>query len=340
MSRRGDRTTLVAALAALLLAAPAPSAADGPLRPGQGVTVRPAATEVREERFQTLIVERALQALGYRIAPPTLYDYQTMHLALGSGQADFAAVHWEPLHDGFFAQAGGASTLRRLGVLIDGAVQGYVVDKASFDAGVTNLADLRDPAIARRFDRDGDGKADLVGCPRGWGCNLVIEHHLDAYGLRATVAHDDRPHAQAIASVLEAEDAGRPLLFYTWTPYWVSGALPQGEATEWLETPFPTTPDGGSFRARHDGRMLGWPVSRLRIVANRAFLEANPAAAALFEVASIPIEDISAQNILMFEGARADSDIEAHAEAWIAANEPAFNAWLAAARTAAENASR
>ena len=47
--------------------------------------------------------------------------------------------------------------MSKVGSYIAGALQGYLVDMASFKAGVTNLGDLKDPAIAKRFDADGDG---------------------------------------------------------------------------------------------------------------------------------------------------------------------------------------
>jgi glycine betaine/proline transport system substrate-binding protein len=37
--------------------------------------------------------------------------------------------------------------------------------------------------VAALFDGDGDGKADLIGCNPGWGCEGAINHHLDAFGL-------------------------------------------------------------------------------------------------------------------------------------------------------------
>lgn len=37
--------------------------------PGEGVTVQPVQSTVAEETFQTLIVNRALEALGYDVQP-------------------------------------------------------------------------------------------------------------------------------------------------------------------------------------------------------------------------------------------------------------------------------
>ncbi len=35
---------------------------------------------------------------------------------------------------------------------------------------------------------------------------------------------------------------GDPILYYTWTPYWVSGVLVPGKDVVWLEVPFSSLP--------------------------------------------------------------------------------------------------
>ncbi len=73
-----------------------------------------------------------------------------------------------------------------------------------------------------------------------------------------------------------------------------------------------------------------------RIIANREFAEANPAAARLFEIMTLSANDISAQNLLMREGQDSEADIERHAEAWIAAHQDLWDLWLTEARAAAD----
>lgn len=64
-------------------------------------------------------------------------------------------------------------------------MQGYQIDKETAETyQITNLGQLKDPQIAKLFDSDDDGKVNLTGCNPGWGGELVIEHHLDVYGLR------------------------------------------------------------------------------------------------------------------------------------------------------------
>jgi len=81
---------------------------------------------------------------------------------------------------------------------------------------------------------------------------------------------------------------------------------------------------------------LGFVVSDIRIVANKKFVEKNPAALKFFEVFSLPLADINEQNTLMNEGQKSEKDIENHVEAWIAKNKDKWNGWLAEARKAAK----
>jgi glycine betaine/proline transport system substrate-binding protein len=305
-------------------------------KPGDGVTVRPVMAPSLEERFQHEILFKALGELGYKVADPQEVEYQTIHIAVGTGDGDFTAVHWNKLHDAFYQESGGDKTMSKVGTYIEGALQGYLVDKASYEAGITNLGDLADPAKAKRFDSDGDGKADLAGCVPGWGCERVIEHQLTEFKLRETVAHNQGAYNAIIADSIARNQAGESILYYTWTPYWVSGVLVPGENVEWLGVPYTSLPDGKTGETTFKGKNLGFAVDSIRVVASNAFLDANPAAKKLFEVAKLNINDISAQNKKIQDGEDDEDDIARHADEWIKANKAEYDGWIKAARDAAK----
>ena len=226
--------------------------------------------------------------------------------------------------------------MSKVGVLIEGALQGYLVDKASFDAGVTDISMLKDPEVAKRFDTDGDGKADLVGCTPGWGCERVIEHHLTEYGLRDTVTHNQGAYQAIIGDAIARHANGEPIVYYTWTPYWVSGVLVPGKDVEWLSVPYTSLPEGGEgLNTTVDGKNVGFAVENVGVLARNDFLEANPAAAKLFAVATLDINDISAENALIANGENTEEAIDKHATDWIAAHQAEYDGWLAEARKAA-----
>lgn len=326
--------TLGAAFAALL-ASTAFTPAYANDKPGEGVTVRPMLPTQIEEFFQHRVLFRALEDLGYTVAEPNEAEYQTVHMAIGTGDADFTAVSWRSLHDAFYQEAGGDKVMSKVGTLIEGALQGYLVDKATYDFGVTDLSQLKDPEIAKKFDADGDGKADLAGCIPGWGCERVIEHELTEYGLRDTVTHNQGAYQAMIADAMARFQNGQPILYYTWTPYWVSGALVPGRDVEWLSVPYTSLPDGETGNTEFEGKNLGFAVDSIGVVARNDFLEANPAAKKLFEDAKIDINDVSAENKLITDGENTSADIDRHVDDWIKAHQAEYDKWLADARAAA-----
>jgi glycine betaine/proline transport system substrate-binding protein len=329
------RSQAIVLVAGLMIAA---AGAAAPL-PGEGVTVQPLKSSIAEETFQTLLVIKALERLGYSVEPIKEIEYATGHVAIGNGDATFLADHWDPLHIDFYLKAGGDEKLYREGVLSPGALQGYLIDKKTADEhGITNVGQFKDPAIAKLFDANGDGKADLTGCTPGWGCERVIEHHLDAYGLRDTVTHNQGSYSAIIADTIARHKQGEPIFYYTWTPYWVSGVLVPGRDVVWLQVPFSALPGERKDvdTALPDGANYGFQANDQRIVANRAFAEANPAAAKLFSIMQVSSNDISAQNLRMRDGEASAADIERHADAWIAANQEKFDGWIAQAMDAAQ----
>ena len=272
------RRLATAALSACALALTAPALAADPPLPGQGVTVQPIKSSIAEETFQTLLVMKALTQLGYDVKPIREVEYATGHLALANGDATFLATHWDPLHDNYFHNSGGEARLWRDNTYSGGAIQGYLVDKKTADAhGITNLSQLADPAIARLFDVDGDGKADLTGCTPGWGCEAQIEAQLTAYKLRDTVTHVSGNYSALIADVIQRFKAGQPVFYFTWTPYWVSSVMVPGQDVTWLQVPFSAMPgaQAGQDTALPNGRNYGSVINNQRIVANRAFIHAS-----------------------------------------------------------------
>jgi len=299
--------------------------------PGKGVHVLPVQNTIAEESFQTLLVVRALQALGYTVETVKEIEPAAQHLAIANGDATFMADHWLPLQKDLYANAGGDAKMQRKGVYSLGALQGYLIDKKTADAhGITHIDQLKDPKIAQLFDSDGNGKADLAGCNPGWSCGTVVEYHIQAYGLENTVEQRQGAYTALIADTINRFRLGEPVLYYTWTPYWVSSVLQPGRDVVWLEVPFSSMP--GSQKdvdtRLPNGKNYGFTSNNQHIVVNRAFAQANPAAAKLFEIMQLPAADINAQNLRMRDGESSPRDIERHVEAWIKANQKTFDGWI------------
>lgn len=307
-----------------------------PAMPGQGKSVTPIFPSIAEERFRGEIALAGLRELGYSIKAPKETEYVTMMVALSQGDADFTVHMWEILHDKFYQKVGGADTLLKTGRVIPGVMQGYLIDKKTADKhGIKSLADLKDPKIARLFDSNGDGKADLTGCNPGWGCEVVIDHHLKAYGLERTVTHNRGSYFALMADTMTRYKEGQPILYYTWSPQWISGVLVPGKDVIWLEVPRTDLPDGSnSVNTTFDGKNLGFAVDTVKAVLNKDFAKKNPAAREFLSRVQISADDESAQNMKMQNGEKSAEDIRRHAANWVKQHRAQFDEWLNQARAA------
>jgi len=324
----------------------APSAAVVAAEPGEGVSVKPARATWDTGWFQTEVYAKLLGEIGYDVQDPTTLDNPIFYQSVAQGDVDFWVNGWFPLHNEYEdAYTAGAELVGY--VAKGGALQGYLVDKESAEEmGITNLEDFTKDDVKQAFDADGDGKADMVACPPGWGCELVIEHHMDAYGLRDHINTIKASYSASMADAMARYQQGEPILFYTWTPNWTVGMLAPGEDVVWIEVPEPNLPEAqeqfedqttvdGVTGCVDDPCEMGWPANDIRPVVNSDFLADNPAAAKLFEVVQIPLDDIFAQNAKMFEGEDSEEDLGRHAEEWIEANRDLVDGWLEEARSAA-----
>lgn len=307
--------------AAALGLGPSPSRAagrkvTGDALPGTGITVLPVKSALAEENFQTLLVMKALRQLGHTVKPWEELDYPLIHLSVANGDAK----------------------LSRKGVYAAAAAQGYMIDRKTAEQyQITHIDQLKDPALAALFDIDGDGKANLIGPNAGWGGEAVVAHHIKAFGLENTVGYTQGNYPALIADTLARFKAGKPVLYYAWTPYWLSNVLRPGQEVVWLQVTRSSMPgvQAGTDTRLPNGRNHGFPLNNEHIVANKLWAEENPAAGRLFEIMQIPITDISRQNRLLRDGENKPADTQRHEDAWIKAHQKTFDAWIAQARAAA-----
>jgi len=332
-----QKKPLLAALA-LTAVALAPLHGLAEERPGEGVRVTPIFPPIAEEQFRGQVAMIGLEELGYAVQAPRETEYAAMMLALAYGDADFTVHLWDKLHDNFYQRVGGDDALVKVGNVIPGVLQGYLVDRRTAEEhGITSLEDLRDPEIAALFDANGNGKADLTGCNPGWGCELVIDHHLEAYDLEDTVSHNRGSYFALMADTIARYEQGEPILYYTWVPQWISGVLVPGEDVVWLEVPYTDLPDGNNdVDTEFNGKNLGFAVDTVQAVLNKDFAAQNPAAREFLSLVQITTDDESAQNLRMQEGENSAADIRRHAAEWVEAHREQFDDWLEQARSVAE----
>lgn len=294
--------------------------------------------------FQAQVFADLLKELGYEFREIETLGAVEFYFFAAGGDVDFWANGWFPLHQTYLDYERVTSKIEPVGFQVEnGALQGYLIDKTTAEEfGITNLENFKDPEIAALFDNNGDGSADLIGCNQGWGCAGVIDHHLAVFGLSESVNHVQGDYSELMLTTIDRFKADEPVFFYTWTPNWTVSELKVGEDVVWLSVPFSSLPDNplpDTEISNLNGCLgnpcnTGFGVNDIRVVANTTFLELNPAAAKMFELVVIPLEDIAAQNAVMAAGENTDEDIQRHAQEWITENRQDVDQWLAAARMA------
>jgi glycine betaine/proline transport system substrate-binding protein len=248
------------------------------------------------------------------------------------------------------------------GELVAGGLQGYLVTKAFADEyGLKTLDDLNNNADAlAAFDATdpvpGNGIADIYGCQESYTCDNIITNQIAFSGwenIQQTIAGYDAMVAEAI----DKANSDTPMVIYTWTPSAYITQLIPGDNVVWIgvedviDDSNPTGQDGGEGHDQRPGTanigeetcpvaadlgtcQLGWIAADIMVTANSDFAEANPVAAALFNVVSLPIIDVSLANVEQDNGMNTNEDIKSLAAKWIEDNRSTVDEWIAAALAA------
>ncbi len=305
--------------------------------PGKGVTLKPARATWNTGFFHEALVRKGLEELGYKVKKPKDLANPIAYKSIALGDVDYWTNGWFPNHDSqlpkdFYEKAG-----KHGFVVKAGGLQGYLVSKKDVEKfNIKSLDDFKRDEVKKAFDKNGDGKADLTACPPGWGCENVIAHHLDVYGLEDHINPVKASYEAGMAAAMASYKSGEPIFFYTWAPNWTIFKLKPGEDVMWINVPEIIPKESqkvavdrmtvsGIAGAVSDPVKLGFVVSDIQIVANKKFIDKNPAAKKFFEVFKLDLIDINEQNTRMNEGEKSQKDIERHVDEWIAKNQSTWN---------------
>lgn len=317
-------------------------------KPGEGVTLKPARATWTTGFFQEAIIRQGLEELGYKVKKAKDLAVPIFYKSVSLGDVDYWTNGWFPIHNAQLPKDF-EEKVEKVGYVVKaGGLQGYLVSKDYADKlNIKSLADFKRPEVVKVFDKNGDGKADLVGCPTGWGCNKVVDFHLETYDLKDTVKASTASYEAAMAGAYAEFKTGEPVFFYSWAPNWTIFKMKPGKDVYWMNVPeiVPTKDQAPAVDrmtvadvkgAVTNPVKLGFVVSDVRIVGNKKFLAENPAAKRLFELFKLELSAINEQNLKMGEGEKTNKDVKRHAAEWIAKNQVQWDAWLEEARQAAK----
>ena len=276
--------------------------------------------------FQAEIYKKALEKMGYKVSGPTVMKPQVFYVAAAAGDMDLWVNGWFENHNTYVNEAMGK--VKPVGYVVEkGGLQGYLIDKKTADKfNIKSIMDIK--KHAKEFDINSDGKADMVACPPGWGCEKIITKHFEELGLGEFINPLKADYSASMADTISRYKNGKSILFYTWTPNWSVGTLKLGEDVVWIEAPFSDTKEVKVPNATKSKLNMGFAVNDIRAAANVDFLKANPKVEKMLKKASIPLADIAEQNLKMNAGEKSEKAIKKHAEDWIKANQSTFDSWI------------
>ena len=276
--------------------------------------------------FQAEVYKQALEKMGYKVSEPKAMKPSVFYVAAAAGDLDLWVNGWFGTHDTYLTEAKGK--VKPVGyVMKKGGLQGYLIDKKTADRlKIKSVMDIK--KHAKEFDSNNDGKADMVACPPGWGCEKQITKHFNELGLGDFINPVKADYSASMADAISKYKNNQSILFYTWTPNWTVGALELGKDVVWIDVPFSETKAVAVPNATKSKINLGFGADDIRPAANVDFLKANPKVEKFLKKASIPLGDVAAQNMKMNKGEKSERAIRKHASEWIKNNQSTFNSWL------------
>jgi glycine betaine/proline transport system substrate-binding protein len=315
--------------------------------PGAGKTVATARPNWDSFWFGQRIVDLGLERLGYKVIPPKTLAPAAIFTSLERGDLGYTVDTMLPNHADYYAKT--AADVEPIGPIMDpGTVQGYLIDKKTADKyNIRYLDDLQKPEIAKLFDQNGDGKADLIGPSSSWaGSSAVALHHMKALGLEKTVTMVQGEYTTLAADAVGRYASGQPILLYAWYPNPTTMKLLPGKDLVWLELKNPSLPDDQMKQYKPlpnvDGCAsnpcnVGWLPTVYYIGINKKWAAENPAALTFMKLIKMHFSDRAEQNRKMLNGENREDDIDRHAKEWIKNHQEQFDGWIKLAIASAKS---
>jgi len=174
--------------------------------------------------------------VGYKVEFPKDLQNSIFYNAIILGDIDYWANAWFPNHDGYITKKF-YEKVQKIGYIVKaGGLQGYMASKDAIEKyNIKSLEDFKRDEVKKTFDRNKDGKADLIACSPGWPCLDITKHHIKVYGLKQHInLVSTSSYEASLASAMGAFKNGEHILLYTWLPNWIIFKLKPGKDVMWI----------------------------------------------------------------------------------------------------------
>jgi glycine betaine/proline transport system substrate-binding protein len=247
--------------------------------------------------------------LGYEVEfVPTLWGSDTLAaLAKEPPGVDILAECWlpnfQPFLDEYATHRGQVEVVATSYVGRQGFVVPTYVIEGNPERGIEPMApDLRSIEqlndYADLFDRDGDGKGELVGGPEGWVATEINDWQLESWELNYDQIIQDEWISWSMLTAAYYE--GEPILCYAYEPTWPTHLF----GLTWIETPAYSDEAWADYELWKDwkagmdstwepGEACGYPESEVVVVVTDEFSQEYPDAYRFLQNWNIPVEDVT-----------------------------------------------
>ncbi len=242
----------------------------------------------------------------------------------GDGSADVWTDMWMPNQQGPWDKyIEGAGTVSHNQPYKGGQgmfVPAYLGDK------ITSFDDLKDPAVAAMFDKDGNGKGEYWAGDAAWKSTKIWQVKMKDYGLSELWEPEIISDATFKAQLQSSYSNQKPILFYYWSPEWIHAAYElsplaepaftegcmdlQLDREDWLEA---------------SKASCQTPDAEIYVSFSKSLETRNPAAAKFLSQIKL---DPAVVNDWILKIGRDEMDPQDVAEEWVAANMDTVNAWI------------
>ncbi len=145
---------------------------------------------------------------------------QTIFEGMDSGSIHIHPEGWLPNQNNFYNKfVKERQTVRITPDPIIIALQGICVTKGTAErTGITRLAELSDPDMAKKFDSDGDGKGEIWIGFSEWNSTRIEEIRAKSYGYDKTMYLEEMAEFPAIEKIRTALAQKRNVVFFCYLP--------------------------------------------------------------------------------------------------------------------------
>ncbi len=199
-------------------------------------------------------------------------------------------------------------------------VQGYCINQAARDAGITDVSDLSDPVKAALLDSDGDGRGQIfIGAP-GWSSTGIEKLRAVAYGYELILRSVQLDEGLADSQLAIAEKRRRPWVGFCYSPN--HRFIVHRDLTLLSEPPY----DAARWRVEPPARVgMAWPQQSIQPVYSRSLARRLPDVARLLDNLDLNSADLSTFAYELVIGKRDAAEV---ARDWIASHPERVSAWL------------